>query len=252
LTRVLLVLNAGSSSIKFSLFEVGERAATPALLVRGEVDGLGARPRFVAQDKAGARVADDQLAAGATHDDAFGTMLAWIEARTAGAEVIAAGHRVVHGGVGYASPVRVTPEVMQELEALVPLAPLHQPHNLEAIKALAKRRPALPQVACFDTAFHITQPAVAQAIALPRSLGEAASSATGSTVSPTSTSRACCLNTWMRGPMAASWWPTWVREPRCAPCAAGKAWRRRWASPRSTGWSWARARERSTRECSFT
>ena len=173
MTRVLLVLNAGSSSIKFSVFEVGERPAAPALRVRGEVDGLGARPHFVAKDQAGARLADDGLAAGATHDDALATILAWIEARTAGAEVIAAGHRVVHGGVRYASPVRVTPEVMQELEALVPLAPLHQPHNLEAIKALAKRRPALPQVACFDTAFHTTQPAVAQAFALPRSLGEA-------------------------------------------------------------------------------
>ena len=87
--------------------------------------------------------------------------------------MIAAGHRVVHGGVRYASPVRVTPEVMQELETLVPLAPLHQPHNLEPIKALAKRRPALPQVACFDTAFHTTQSPVAQAFALPRALGEA-------------------------------------------------------------------------------
>jgi acetate kinase len=173
LTRVLLVLNAGSSSIKFSVYEVGEPSGTPALLVRGEVDGLGARPRFVAQDQAGARLADDQLATGAAHDDALGTILAWIEARTAGAEVIAAGHRVVHGGVRYASPVRVTPEVMRELEALVPLAPLHQPHNLEAIKALAKRRPSLRQVACFDTAFHTTQSAVAQAFALPRSLGEA-------------------------------------------------------------------------------
>ena len=173
MTRVLLVLNAGSSSIKFSVFEVGERAAAPALLVRGEVDGLGARPHFVAQDRVGARLADDQLAAGVTHDDVLGTTLAWIEARTSGAEVIAAGHRVVHGGVRYTSPVRVTPEVMQELEALVPLAPLHQPHNLEAIKALGKRRPALPHVACFDTAFHATQPAVAQAFALPRSLGEA-------------------------------------------------------------------------------
>jgi acetate kinase len=173
LTRVLLVLNAGSSSIKFSVFEIGERAAAPTLLTRGEVDGLGARPRFTARDQTGARLADDRLAAGTTHDDALGTMLAWIEARTAGAEVIAAGHRVVHGGVRYASPVRVTPEVMQELEALIPLAPLHQPHNLEAIKALAKRRPELPQVACFDTAFHTTQSAVAQAFALPRSLGEA-------------------------------------------------------------------------------
>jgi acetate kinase len=172
LSRVLLVLNAGSSSIKFSVFELGERSAL-ALLFRGEVDGLGARPRFAARDGAGARLADDTLAAGATHDDGLGAILAWIEARTAKAALIAAGHRVVHGGVRYASPVRVTPEVMQELEKLVPLAPLHQPHNLEPIKALAKRRPSLPQVACFDTAFHTTQSPVAQAFALPRTLGEA-------------------------------------------------------------------------------
>jgi acetate kinase len=172
LSRVLLVLNAGSSSIKFSVFEVGERSAL-ALLYRGEVDGLGARPRFAARDGASARLADDALAAGATHDDGLGAILAWIEAHTAKAAVIAAGHRVVHGGVRYASPVRVTPEVMQELEKLVPLAPLHQPHNLEPIKALAKRRPSLPQVACFDTAFHTTQSPVAQAFALPWALGEA-------------------------------------------------------------------------------
>ena len=173
MSRALLVLNAGSSSIKFSVFEVGERSAALALLYRGEVDGLGARPHFVARDGAGARLADDTLAAGATHDDGLGAILAWIEARTAKAAVIAAGHRVVHGGVRYSSPVRITPEVMRELEALVPLAPLHQPHNLEPIKALAKLRPALPQVACFDTAFHATQPAVAQAFALPLALGEA-------------------------------------------------------------------------------
>jgi acetate kinase len=172
-SRALLVLNAGSSSIKFSVYEVGERAAALAALYRGEVDGLGTRPRFVARDKAGTGLADEALSAGATHDDGLGAILAWIEARTSNTALIAAGHRVVHGGVRYASPVRVTPEVLRELEALVPLAPLHQPHNLEAIKTLAKRRPALPQVACFDTAFHTTQPAVAQAFALPRDLGEA-------------------------------------------------------------------------------
>jgi acetate kinase len=172
LSRILLVLNAGSSSIKFSVYEVAEPATALAPLFRGEVDGLGTRPRFVARDQAGAGLADEALSAGATHDDGLGAILAWIDARTANAAVIAAGHRVVHGGVRYASPVRVTPEVMRELEALVPLAPLHQPHNLEAIKALAKRRPALPQVACFDTAFHSARPAVAQAFALPRALGE--------------------------------------------------------------------------------
>ena len=173
LSRVLLVLNAGSSSIKFSVYEVGEQSAALAPLFRGEVDGLGARPRFVARDQAGTGLADEALASSATHDDGLGAILSWIEAGTANAAMIAAGHRVVHGGVRYASPVRITPDVMRELEALVPLAPLHQPHNLEPIKALAKRRPALPQIACFDTAFHTTQPAVARAFALPRALGEA-------------------------------------------------------------------------------
>ena len=172
MSRALLVLNAGSSSIKFSVYEVGEWLAL-APLCRGEVDGLGARPRFVARDGTGAPLADEAIVGGATHDDALGTIVAWIEAHTANAEMIAAGHRVVHGGVRYGSPARVTPEVIRELEALVPLAPLHQPHNLAAIKALTKRRPALPQVACFDTAFHSTQPPVAQAFALPRALGEA-------------------------------------------------------------------------------
>jgi acetate kinase len=173
LSRVLLVLNAGSSSIKFSVYEVGAPADALAPVYRGEVDGLGAHPRFVARDGAGARLADEQLADGASHDDALGPILAGIEARTANAEIIAAGHRVVHGGVRYASPARVTPEVMRELEALVPLAPLHQPHNLAAIRALTTRRPGMPQVACFDTAFHTTQTPVAQAFALPRALGEA-------------------------------------------------------------------------------
>jgi len=172
LSVMLLVINAGSSSIKFSVFEVGERAPTLARRYRGEVDGLGVRPRFVARDAAGAPLADETMAATARHDDALGASLSWIEARTAETSVVAAGHRVVHGGVQHAEPVRVTPDVLQELEALVPLAPLHQPHNLAPIKALAKLRPDLPQVACFDTAFHTTQPPVAQAFALPYALSE--------------------------------------------------------------------------------
>jgi len=114
-SRLLLVLNAGSSSIKFSVYEVGESAAAPASLYRGEVDGLGARPRFVARDQRGARLADETLS-GAAHDDGLAAILAWIEARTSNATVVAAGHRVVHGGVRYTRPVRVTPEVMRELK----------------------------------------------------------------------------------------------------------------------------------------
>ena len=173
MSRILLVINAGSSSIKFSVFAVDGGAARLASLYRGEVDGLGARPHFVASDAAGIRLADEKLEAGASHNDALDVILAWSEARTAGAALVAAGHRVVHGGVQYTAPVRVTPDVLQALEALVPLAPLHQPHNLTPIRSLAKLRPEVPQVACFDTAFHTTQAPVAQAFALPYSLSEA-------------------------------------------------------------------------------
>jgi acetate kinase len=174
-TRVLLVLNAGSSSIKFSVYGVAaDRALT--LAWRGEVDGLDAKPRFVARDAAGTTLAcgDMRAPTGAVgHDDALVAILDWIDGRTAGSHVVAAGHRVVHGSVTYLAPVRIGPEVMEVLEALVPLAPLHQPHNLAAIRALAKLRPDLPQVACFDTSFHTTQPAVAQAFAIPYALSDA-------------------------------------------------------------------------------
>lgn len=129
LSRTLLVINAGSSSIKFSVFSVGPRDAHPVARYRGQVDGLGARSRLVAVDTNGARMADQAMDAGATHDDALGGILNWIEARSTGETVVATGHRVVHGGVRYARPVRITPGVLQELEALVSLAPLHQPHN---------------------------------------------------------------------------------------------------------------------------
>lgn len=171
MTRVLLVLNAGSSSIKFSVFELNA-ASSLAHLLSGEIDGLGERPRFVAKDQAGTPLLEEGLRGGYGHDDALAAILAWVESRTAGAAVTAAGHRVVHGGVRYTAPVCLTPDVLAWLETLVPLAPLHQPHNLAAIRAVEKLRPALPQVACFDTAFHTTQPPVAQAFALPWALSE--------------------------------------------------------------------------------
>lgn len=175
MSRILLVLNAGSSSIKFSVFELGG-AASLTRAWSGEVDGIGERPRFVAKDGAGTQLVDEHP--GATggswdHDDALAAILAWIDGRTVGAAIAAAGHRVVHGGVRYTAPVLLAPDVLDWLETLVPLAPLHQPHNLAAIRALAKLRPEVPQVACFDTAFHTTQPPVAQAFALPHALAEA-------------------------------------------------------------------------------
>jgi acetate kinase len=171
LSPIVLVVNAGSSSIKFSVF--GAAGATLSPLFRGEVDGLGSRPHFAAADAGSIRLADEKLEPGAGHEQALDVILDWIDARDAGAPLVAVGHRVVHGGVRYAAPLRITPDVLGELEALVPLAPLHQPHNLAPIKAFATRRAQVPQVACFDTAFHTTQPDVAQAFALPYALSAA-------------------------------------------------------------------------------
>jgi len=153
MSDVLLVLNAGSSSVKFSAFRVGG-AARLDLAFDGQVESIDASPR-----------AHDHEAAIAKIEDAIGE-------RLAGATVVGVGHRIVHGGLRYDRPVRIDPTVLSQLEALVPLAPLHQPHGLAGIRAFAAHRPGLPQVACFDTAFHRTQPAVAQAFALPRDLGD--------------------------------------------------------------------------------
>lgn len=170
--RAIAVINAGSSSLKFSLFE--ERAGELVLLARGQAEGLFTSPRFVAKDGAGNVLEEKTWGAGMQlgHEGALDTFIDALRTRFAGYALAAVGHRVVHGGPSYAQPVRVTAGVVAELERFVPLAPLHQPHNLAPIRLLLARQPALPQVACFDTAFHRVQPPVAQAFALPREFGE--------------------------------------------------------------------------------
>ena len=167
----LVVLNAGSSSIKFSVFAVD--GATLTLDVNGQIDGLTETARFVARDARGAVVGEQRWAAHALdHAGATAYLLDFINRDLARHRVVAVGHRVVHGGVRFEQPVRIDAEILQALAALTPLAPLHQPHNLAPIRAIAKEAPALPQVACFDTSFHRTQPALAQAFALPAQLTE--------------------------------------------------------------------------------
>jgi len=170
MTEVILALNAGSTSLKFSLFAITRDTDSLSLLYRGGVEGLGSETRFLVYNAMGQRQEDEQLTAKAaiSHEDALNVLLKWIERHEAGLRLIAAGHRVVHGGTLFSAPVLVDASVLTYLEQLVPLAPLHQPHNLTAIRSIAKIRPDIPQVACFDTAFHHTQPAVAQAFALPR------------------------------------------------------------------------------------
>src|SRR5262245_14763022 len=162
----IAVINAGSSSIKFSLFIV--RGGDLALEVRGQVEGLSTAPRFVAKDPQGRTVAEHSWGEGARlgHDGAMDHLSGFLRERLVGDRLVGVGHRVVHGGLEYAAPVRVDGGVLKALEQLVPLAPLHQPHNLSPIAALLEHAPDTPQVVCFDTAFHRTNSDVAQRFAL--------------------------------------------------------------------------------------
>jgi acetate kinase len=165
-----IVLNAGSSSLKFSVYRREDAAAWKGE-VRGQIDGIGTSPRFSATHGTGARVADEQLDSGIDGRGAFDALASWLRSRYGGsARVLGVGHRVVHGGAKYAGPTIVTPEVLADLRALVPLAPLHQPYNLDAIDAVSDRLAGVPQVACFDTSFHRGQPSVAEVVPLPRDL----------------------------------------------------------------------------------
>ncbi|MGE5322886.1 MAG: acetate/propionate family kinase [Actinomycetota bacterium] len=169
---VILVLNAGSSSIKFSVFEV--RPDAQELLLRGQIEGLHTAPRFVAKDPAGATIGEHTWPEGAQlgHAGAIDHMVGFLRENNKEHRLVAVGHRVVHGGLEFSEPTLVTAEVIARLEKFIPLAPLHQPHNLLPIRIVAERRPELPQVACFDTAFHRAQPEVAQAFALPAAITE--------------------------------------------------------------------------------
>jgi len=167
----IAVLNAGSSSIKFSLFA----GADLELVVRGQAEAIHTAPRFVAKDPAGATVATRSWGEGHPlgHDGALAHIVEFVREQLGRTQLAGIGHRVVHGGLQYAQPVRVDGTVLKDLAQFVPLAPLHQPHNLTPIRLLLERRPELPQVACFDTAFHRAQPELAQMFALPRELHDA-------------------------------------------------------------------------------
>ncbi len=162
----LLVIKAGSSSVKFALFGLG--GDRPLQTLKGQISGIGASSRIDVQDHQGNALPFSQKPeAISSHEEAFDALIDWLLER--GEKLAGAGHRVVHGGVDYTTSVSVDDDVLEALETLTPLAPHHQPHNLAAIRTLAARLPDLPQVACFDTAFHTTQPAVARQLGLPRS-----------------------------------------------------------------------------------
>jgi acetate kinase len=169
----VLVVNAGSSSIKFSAYAVN--AAEPGLLFKGQIEKIGSAPHMAAEDARGAAIAEKRWSPGSRsdHEGVLGSLIDWVEAHLGGQMPLAVGHRVVHGGTAFAAPTRIDAAVLGQLDSLCPLAPLHQPHNLAAIRAIAALHPSLPQVVCFDTAFHHGQPTVAQRFGLPRALHDA-------------------------------------------------------------------------------
>jgi len=162
----IAVINAGSSSIKFAVYALpGE-----ALLFRGQIESIGLNPRLSVRNPSGATIAEQGWQAeGFDHRAATQEIVRAVNGLLGGSTIVAVGHRVVHGGMEYSAPSRVDAAVLAELERFVPLAPLHQPHNLAPIRAILERAPHLPQVACFDTAFHRSQASVVQSFALPRS-----------------------------------------------------------------------------------
>jgi len=169
---MILILNAGSSSIKFALFLADTVPGADNLLCDGQMSGIGHSIHFHAVDGAHHTLVNDYLPQGVDHEQAVARLLQWIGSHYANNRLVGAGHRVVHGGARYIRSTLIDDVVLAELRHLIPLAPLHQPHHIAAIEALQKLYPALPQAACFDTAFHHTNAALATAYALPRALSE--------------------------------------------------------------------------------
>ena len=171
MSRGILTINAGSSSIKFALFPL-DHPISPIAEVSGQIDGIGAEEtKMVAKNRAGERIADQTLSGErVSHAQAFDALLKWFTATYTGWEIAAVGHRVVHGGERYSQPTVIDAQVLTHLTSFTPLAPLHQPHNVAGIVALQTLLPNVPQVACFDTAFHRSQPQVAQMFGLPRAI----------------------------------------------------------------------------------
>jgi acetate kinase len=170
---VFLTLNSGSSSLKFQLFEA-EAAGEPRQIFRGNFAGLGGAPRFVVKSNADEVIAETSWSEseGFGHERALAHLASWLRAHKGNFKLAAVGHRVVHGGTDFSKPVLVDEETLTMLERLVPLAPLHQPHNLEPIRIVRRLDPDLPQIVCFDTAFHHGQPEIARLFALPRRMSE--------------------------------------------------------------------------------
>ena len=170
MNNYLLVINAGSSSIKFAVYQRDEPSYQLVADATGQVEGIGNQPKLSVKVSRLADLVEQNLALDDVHDhtSAINSICSWLKDYLTDGSLLAVGHRVVHGGQHYSTPVLIDAKVLTDLKNLIPLAPLHQPHSLAAIYAFQEILPSLPQVACFDTTFHRTQPAVAQRFAIPR------------------------------------------------------------------------------------
>jgi acetate kinase len=166
-----LVLNAGSSSLKFCVFHRPEGEGW-RLEARGQIEGIGTSPRLTVKSADRESLANEEVVV-ADGREAVATLATWLRSKYGGSRVLGVGHRVVHGGARFKGPTVLDQEVLAHLRELIPLAPLHQPYNLAAIEAAFDRLPGVPQVACFDTSFHRGQPTVAELIPLPKDLRKA-------------------------------------------------------------------------------
>jgi acetate kinase len=171
--QALLILNSGSSSLKFSIYPVTKAQLISAPVIYGQIEALDEQPVFLAKDANKVILAKENLTIKLQHNvQAFSLdyLLNWLDENLHSFEIVAAGHRVVHGADKFYQPTIINNDILAILESFNPLAPLHQPYNIAGIRALIKRLPTILQVACFDTAFHSTQSAIAQAFALPEKL----------------------------------------------------------------------------------
>lgn len=170
--EIMLIVNAGSSSIKFAVFTANATPSVNNLLCDGQLSGIGHTVHFRVLDQKKVVLVDQFFTEKTNYETVISNFLNWIKRYYADKRLIAAGHRLVHGGDRYITPTFINDKVLGELQHLIPLAPLHQPYNIAAIVALQKYYPNLVQVACFDTAFHYTNEKVATNFALPRELTE--------------------------------------------------------------------------------
>jgi acetate kinase len=170
LSKIVLTLNAGSSSLKFAAFSLAD-GAEPSQLASGQIEGIGATAKGGVTTAAGEKsdLTFDPSGGRVDHQAAIGAILGWLGKAGYDASVTAVGHRVVHGGPDLVEPKLIDESVIASLKQLIPLAPLHEPHNIAGIEAAMKAFPSIPQVACFDTAFHRSHPFIDDTFALPRS-----------------------------------------------------------------------------------